>query len=265
MMKTNKQSTANFCSIAMQKYPILLMFVSLMAGATSAWAQEKSSNQWDYDFLAYLWGSSLKGKTVTGDDISVDFSTIIKNLDFAVMGKFGARKNKLSIVSDVLYMKLGDTIKTDGDVLGRPVSSELDLGLSSWVINFGAGYALIDDGKNQFDLIVGVRYLDVSLDLDFNLNDRNTSIKENGHLWDGIIGARGKRTVSDKWYLNYYADIGGGDSKMTWQAVVGAGYKFKKMDGVFGYRYLRWNFDKDAVVFDSLNFQGPYAGLMWAF
>ena len=84
-------------------------------------------------------------------------------------------------------------------------------------------------------------------------------------MWDGIIGARGKRTVSDEWYLNYYADIGGGDSKMTWQAVVGAGYNFKKMDGVFGYRYLRWNFDKDSVVFDFLKFRGPYAGLTWAF
>jgi len=94
------------------------------------------------------------------------------------MGRFGARKNKLSIVSDVLYMNLGDTIKTDGDVLGRPASAEIDLGLSSWVLNFGAGYALIDDGKNQFDLIAGIRYLDISLDLDFNLNDRNTSINK---------------------------------------------------------------------------------------
>ncbi len=43
MMKSKQQSTTVICNIAMQKYPIILLLVaSLMAGATSAWAQEKS-------------------------------------------------------------------------------------------------------------------------------------------------------------------------------------------------------------------------------
>jgi len=138
---------ALFSNAATQTYLSLLVFALLMVG--EACAQEKSSNQWEYDFLVYLWGTTLQGTTVTGDDITVNFDTIIKNLDFAAMGTFSARKNKFSMVSDVIYLNLGDTIKTDGEVLGRPVSSELDMGLSSWVINFGAGYNLIDDGKTS--------------------------------------------------------------------------------------------------------------------
>lgn len=254
---------ALFSNAATQSYLSLLVFALLMVG--EACAQEKSSNQWEYDFLVYLWVTTIQGTTVTGDDIVVNFDTIIKNLDFAAMGTFSARKNKFSMISDVIYLNLGNTLKTDGEVLGRPVSSELDLGLSSWIINFGAGYNLIDDGKNQFDVIAGVRFIDFNLDLDFNLNERETSITGNGHLWNGIIGVRGKRTISDKWYLNYYADIGGGDAKITSQAVISAGYKFMKMDAVFGYRYMYWDFDKDADVFDSLGFHGPYTGLKWTF
>ena len=50
------------------------------------------------------------------------------------------------------------------------------------------------------------------------------TIKENsskkvtlgGHHWDGVVGLMGVKTINDKWYFDYYGDVGAGDSKLTW-------------------------------------------------
>ena len=85
-----------------------------------------------------------------------------------------------------------------------------------------------------------------------------------GHTWDGVIGMRGKTTLNEKWYMDYYADLGTGDSKLTYQAKVGFGYQFKKLTGTFGFRYLRWNFSSSSQL-DNLRVIGPYVGAKWFF
>ena len=79
---------------------------------------------------------------------------------------------------------------------------------------------------------------------------------------------RGKADLSDKWYLRYHLDAGTGDTDFTWQALAGFGYQFNKMDAVFGYRHLEWDFDDGdtfGATFDDLNFSGPYAGVKYLF
>jgi hypothetical protein len=62
---------------------------------------------------------------------------------------------------------------------------------------------------------------------------------ESGSVWDGIVGARGHVNLTEKWYLPFYADIGTGQSKLTWQALGGIGYRFKWFDFTVAYRYLQ--------------------------
>ena len=42
------------------------------------------------------------------------------------------------------------------------------------------------------------------------------------------------------------------------------GYKLKKFDLIFGYRYLDWNFD-DKASLEDLKFHGPSAGVRFVF
>ena len=70
--------------------------------------------------------------------------------------------------------------------------------------------------------------------------------------------------LSDKWYLSCYADVGAGDSKLTWQAWPGVGYRFEKVDVVAGYRHLAWETD-DGDTLDDLNFSGPMLGVKFRF
>ena len=99
--------------------------------------------------------------------------------------------------------------------------------------------------------------------LEFGIDgEQKEKVTPGDHHWDGIIGLRGKTTLNEKWYTNYYADIGTGDVKITWQAKVGFGYHFNKFTGTFGFRYLRWNFGSSGEL-DNLRVIGPYVGARW--
>jgi hypothetical protein len=88
--------------------------------------------------------------------------------------------------------------------------------------------------------------------------------EESGSVWDGIVGARGHVNLTEKWYLPFYADIGTGQSKLTWQALGGIGYRFKWFDFTVAYRYLSWDFGGGAPL-DDLQIYGPYAGFIFHF
>lgn len=66
------------------------------------------------------------------------------------------------------------------------------------------------------------------------------------------------------WYLSFYADVGAGDSKLTWQAWPGVGYRFENVDAVAGYRHLAWETD-DGDTFEDINFSGPMLGVKFRF
>jgi len=73
------------------------------------------------------------------------------------------------------------------------------------------------------------------------------------------VGIRGQHNISEKVFLPAYADIGVGDSDLTWQVFGGIGYRFEKFEAVLGYRYLKWEFHDNSAL-DSLDIHGPILG-----
>ena len=263
--RKEKQSTLSvFTDIALQKGLLLLMAVILLLVAIPVSAQEKSEDDWEFGLQVYLWGATVRGNTATGEPVLLTFGTILKNLDFAAMTTFDARKNKFSLITDVIYLNLGDSQKHDGEFLGQPIEGKLDLGLTNWAINLIGGYNLIDTGKDRLDFAAGARYLDITLDATIKLSDNKRKTSVGDHVWDGIVGVTGRHNYSDGHFLNYHADVGGGDSKLTWQAVAAFGYDYKKFTGLIGYRYLKWNLKNDAPAVDNLTFHGPYISAKWS-
>ena len=110
----------------------------------------------------------------------------------------------------------------------------------------------------------GARYigLDVDLVADVGANVINYSDSEDS--LDAVIGGQVMVDLSEKWYLSFYADVGAGDSKFTWQAWPGVGYRFESVDAVVGYRHLEWETD-NGDTFDDLNFNGPMIGVKFSF
>ena len=210
-----------------------------------------------------MWMASIRQTTATGDRVVITFGDIVKALDFVAMIRGTAQKGRFFGAADVIYMGISDSQRHQGEFLGKPVTGKLEVGINSWILNLVGGYELIDNGKDKFGLTAGARYLDLTLDTTVRIEDLKRKESSSGSGWDGVVGFRGRHNYDDGHYLNYYADVGGGNAKLTWQAMANFSYDFKKFTGIAGYRYLKWNFSNDAPAVDDMTVHGPYLGLKW--
>jgi hypothetical protein len=244
----------------------MLGVVALLAGAVPAAAGDDDPSEVGLE--VYLWGASLGGNTAAGDDISVPFTDLLKDLELGFMSSFGARKGRWVLLGDVLYLSVGDDVETTGNIIGNPITLSADLELKGWVVTLGGGYRAVKTDTATLDVLAGARYLDLNTKLRFSVNDTVFPFGAGSHFWDAIVGVRGKASLGEKWYLSYYFDVGTGNTDLTWQALGAVNYRFKKLDLRIGYRYLRWDFGDDdpgGEVFDDITFHGPYAGVVFTF
>jgi len=226
----------------------LVMAVCLLTMAVPVSAEDsRNSSDWTFDAGIYAWTPSMAVKPDDGDSVKMSFSDILDNLDMTFMGVFEARKDKWSLLGDVIYMKLSDSLSGSRKLPKIPetVTGKVDAEMKAWIVTAAGGYNLVDTGRYSMDLLGGARY-------------------PSGDIWSGIIGVRGKADLAENWYLQYYLDAGAGQkSSNTWQALAGAGYRFQKLDAVLGYRYLAYDIDNGDL--EDITIKGPYAGVRFYF
>jgi hypothetical protein len=230
-----------------------------------------SQDQWQFSGAIYLWGADMGGTTMRGSEVEVGFSDLVDNLEMAFMGAFAARKNNWSLLTDVIYMDLGvdktaDVFIPVGPML-LPVTTSVSLDVEAWILQIAGGYNLYSEGKSRLDLIGGARYLDLSMDMFLELQSlgpgQSRTISESLTVWDGVIGLKGHASLGERWFLPYYVDVGAGDSKLTWQATAGIGYRAGKVWNLaLVYRHLEWDLDSTLVI-DDINFSGPTLGVIF--
>ena len=237
--------------------------VLLLAGFASTAAAE-TSDEWESHLNVYLWGASIGGRTADGSDLNVSFDDLLKNLQMGFMGTAAARKGKFVMLADLIYLDVSKSKSDSGEFLGQPIEEKGKLKLTGWVSTFGGGYSLINDGRNTLDILLAARYLNLDSTFTFKVDDESRKSDLGGVFWDGVVGLNGETSLSEKWYLAYYVDLGAGDSDFTWQTRLGFGYNLKKHSLFFGYRYLDWDF-KSGDRLNDLNFHGPYAGVKFSF
>lgn len=265
------KSRANSQPITWLAASILLLASAIPVTATA------DSDKWKFDANIYLWGAAIKGTTATGGDVDISFNDLIDNLDMAFMGGIGATKGKYSLFLDAIYLSVSTNggFKESVPVIGPiniDVDVEADVGINAWITTLGGGYNIVDNEKATLNLIGGARYFWLQIPLKFDLSavplgqQVNRQGKETlkGKVWDGIVGVKGKINLNDKWYLPYYADVGTGQSDLTWQVAAGVGYKFKYADVLLSYRYLDYEFKSDSNI-DDMNFKGPLLGAKFYF
>lgn len=253
---------------------LALSAVLLVLPVTPVMAQtdvSESEDQWEFTGAIYLWGADIAGQTLNGSEVEVGFSDLVDNLEMAFMGAFAARKNEWSILTDVVYMDIGATETAELSIpvgpIQVPVTTAADLDLEGWALHFAGGYELSAEGKSRVDLIGGVRYLDLDMDLFLELESlgpgQSRTVSESLTSWDAIIGLKGRTALGERWFLPYYIDIGTGESKFTWQASAGIGFQAGKVwDVAFLYRHLEWDLDSTQVI-DDINFSGPMLGVIF--
>jgi hypothetical protein len=215
-----------------------------------------------------LWAALPDGTTARGNDLQIDVLDLLDNLDFFYMGSIGAHTDRWMVLGDVLRFSLSGQDTDTVTVLGRPVNTSFNIGLGGWVLNLVGGYRALKTDRASLDVIFGARYFHLNADIAIAIGNQGLPLSGSSDLVDGIVGVRGDVSITDHWYFAYELDGGTGDTDSTWQAKTGAGYQLEKLDVVFGYRYLRWNFaenDPGGKILKDLVFRGPYAGVKFNF
>jgi hypothetical protein len=253
---------------------ITLTLCLIFSGQVIAQSNEVPDDEWTHLAKIYLWGSSIDGRSAGGQDVSVDFGTLVDNLEFAFMGGYEARKGRWLLMFDGIYLDVEGSHELDllPPIEGSPitVTTEATIGLTGTVLQFAGGFNFYKDHRSTTDVIIGVRLNDLSSDLslrfDLGLPDREQTFETSfsGNLVDGIIGLKSRLELSEKWNLLFYGDIGAGDSDMTWQAMVGGTYRASERTEVaLTYRRIDWKIRGDKL--HDLSFAGPMLGVIFRF
>jgi opacity protein-like surface antigen len=231
------------------------------------------ANQWQFEAVPYLWASAMKGAVEAGSlprvDVDMSFSDIFDQLDFGLMGAFEARKGRVGILADAIYMKLsaGARAKRTGPgPIGATATASADLEIEQTMLAAALAYR-ISSGPTAIDVIGGARYSDIDAKANiagsfFGLT-RSRSRSGDKDWVDPYVGIRVLHPLGARWMLTGYLDYGGFGvgSDSTWQAIAGAEYAFSKTVSVkFGYREIDVDYDKSGFVYDMRN-KGAYLGV----
>jgi len=148
----------------------------------------------------------------------------------------------------------------------RLITVTADSDLEGVVSHLLAGYSLTNSDAASAHVIFGTRYLDLDAKLSLRISDPIQSpgldATAGGDVWDVVVGFRGGIRLSKSFYIPYVADIGAGQSDLTWQAMAGIGYKPAWDEITLVYRHIDWDFESGSTISD-IDFSGP--GLLFKF
>lgn len=278
----------------LQPRPLLAVVsiaVGLGAGPVAATAATDDDGRWHFHAVPYLWLPALEASAdVTlarprgADGVEtgpVRLSTkttpdnYLSDLNMAFMFMGEARKGPWSVYTDLLYTSFGNEKTRVRNRTGPAgfVSTDIDrtarTDLSATVWTLAGGYRAIERSTFELDLMAGFRYLSMDSDLELSLQgtggrfSRQRKVSMDQDFWDGIIGLRGRVLFpGSDWFMPYYADVGTGGSNLTWQAMLGVGYRFDWGEVTLAYRALGYDFDRNDA---DLRLDGPglAVGFRW--
>jgi hypothetical protein len=267
-----------------QKITNTLAVFSLSAVLLPNVASADNSDDWKVGLSIYGWFPDISGSTVfpagSGEDsgFEVPVDNILDSFQFAFLGSFDARKGHAGLFTDAVYMDLGNTNKVinEGTIGGTdiPYDAEAHVGfdMKSLVWTTAGYFRVLEEEGKTFDMLAGVRYVDIEQSLDWsfsgNIGDiplpgREGNEKVSADYWDAIIGMRGRFALGGGgWYLPYYADIGAGGSDLTWQVAGGIGYAFDWGELAAVWRILSYDLPSGKPIKD-LEMSGPEMGVVF--
>lgn len=253
---------------------------------TIAAAQTSPAGDWKFAasinlYLPSVGGSSSFPVDSIGNPIDVSSNQIIDNLKMTFMGSLGAHNGQWGAFTDILYLNLGNTKSQSRDFtignIGLPGGVTADLGwdIKGTIWTTAGEYRLASDPAGlTIDALAGVRLFNMRQELNWALSadippiinsaNRAGSAAASEHLWDGIVGLKGRMALGSAraWSLPFYADVGAGNSKLTYQLAGGISYGFNWGELSAMWRYVGYDL-KSGNVLQSINFNGPMVSATW--
>jgi hypothetical protein len=262
----------------------LALATGAAATAVPGEAAAQAAGPWTWRATLYAYLPSIGGSTTfpdpSGTSVSVDAGTVLDNLKFAFMGTLEAHNGRWGVVTDVFYSNLGNTKSGFRDfTLGgtsipadASAAATYDLKTTLWTI--AGQYRVLSEPGTTLDVVAGLRLLDVNASFDWSLSGNVASIPIGSRAgrrstgmqnWDAIVGLKGRAAfgADGRWFVPYYADIGTGESRLTWQAMAGVGYTFGWGELTAAWRFIDYRM-KSGDAIQSLDFSGPLIAASFA-
>ena len=279
---------------------LIPVILSLIGPPLAATAQEKDPDEWRFSLTPYLWLPTIAGDLAYeappggGGSPSFDLGPTdwLDMLNFAALVGGTAKKGRFSIMSDFVYLSMSNepdsrlasvdaVIPGPGGIIEIPVNVDVTLDtetdLTGFTWNLAFGYELRKTETSNLDAFIGARYFSLDAETSWSLTAAVTTpggtevlpaagaIGSETELWDAIIGVRGKFGLGNsRWSVPYYADVGSGDSDLTWNAFAGLTYAFDWGDLLLAYRHLEYD-EGPSGLLQGFSFSGPAFGATFVF
>jgi hypothetical protein len=256
---------------------------TLGLGAAAPAAADETGGEWNFRAIGYAYVPDITGSArfPAGDtaDIAISAQDLIDNTHAAGMAAFEAQRGRFGGFVDLIYMNVGDSIH-DSPTIGAGsvplppgITADAKLDVKATVLTVGASYRPVAIEAATLDVFAGARHLDAETTLHWAFSApigpfvgpaQAGKASLSGDGWDGIAGVKGDFAIGDerRWFVPFYADVGTGDSDLTWQAATGLGYRFDRFEVIGTWRYLRYEFDADSRL-ENLDLDGPAIGVSY--
>jgi hypothetical protein len=246
---------------------VLTLGVSL-AQADSGNPIPADDDQWRFTIaFPMIWAPQVNGK-IRGDeniDFTIEFSDILDNLSFGIMGELYANRGPYGFAFRTNYMRVENEMSRTGLIDVR-AQTELTMGVNDFLASFQV--------HEKVRLVTGVRHVFAKLDLDLEtsigggeLVNSDLTITDSDNF-DLLFGINLTHWFNDRWGIMLNSDIGiAGDNDRDFSTEFRALVRISELNNFwFGYRYLNVGSD---VTTDGVDYKmdmsevGPTLG--WAF
>lgn len=211
-----------------------------LAGAPHPNSADDDS-EWHFDVSPYIWLPGVHGTVgALGRDSSVHATVrdLISNFRFGLMGALEARRNRLLLPLDMMWVRLGDSKALPFPNLQATTA---DVKAGEFILTPKVGVRLLNKEKVKVDALTGVRYWHFNEDVHFVPSNLNLSFSASQDWVDPLVGGRITGVLAPKIGITIFGDVGGWGtgSQLDYQFGGVLGYEIKpRWTLQAGYRYL---------------------------
>jgi hypothetical protein len=210
-------------------------------------AGTSQDDEWHLSVSPYLWFPGVHG-TIGAFDRDAGFKAspadLLSNFRFGLMGTVEARRNRLLIPIDMMWIRLGDDRALPFPNLG---ATSANMKATEFILTPKIGIRLINGKMISADFLTGIRYWHFGENLSFTPSVLGLNFSKSQDWVDPLVGGRIQMALSQKVVLTAAGDVGGWGtgSQLEYQVVGLLGYKLKPaMTLQAGYRYLYVDYAK---------------------
>jgi len=208
----------------------------------------------------------------------------VELINAVAMLRVEAGKGRAFVTFDWMYLDMGNVDSVvrsvsfpDGTVpVGASATLDSDATFDGWTVMMSAGYKVVDDERLDLGLYGGVRTLNLSSGLRWQLTAVVTSpggsysfpasgaVEVQDETWDAVAGVRGSWRFGDRLSAFALADVGHGDGSSSSQWTVGGAWRFETASVELSWRDIRWE-GLYAADRGDLHLDGPVIGATFRF